>query len=115
MTLRPALRSLLQPCRPTLVCRHQGRIALVLAVLVAVPALFAYASGDSTLPQRLLLAALVPTLASAACALIPARNSPSPIWSCQPRRGSFASTDPEAISCSRNPTPDSSPATRSWS
>ena len=60
MSLGARLRPLLQPARPAVVCRHLGQIALVLAVLVAVPTLVAYGSGDWALAHRLLLAALLP-------------------------------------------------------
>jgi trk system potassium uptake protein TrkH len=56
--------------------RHLGRIGVVLWVLMAVPTLFAYASGDWLLGHRLLLGALGPCLVLAACALIPAGDEP---------------------------------------
>jgi trk system potassium uptake protein TrkH len=55
---------------------HLGRIGVVLWVLMAVPTLFAYASGDSPLAYRLALGALLPGALLAACALIPAPERP---------------------------------------
>ncbi len=74
--MNPAVRSLLQPVRLAVVCRHLGQLALVLALLVAVPTGFAYGSGDWDLGHRLLLAALLPSLALGACALIPGPARP---------------------------------------
>lgn len=54
-----------------MVCRHLGQIALALAFLISVPTLFAYGSGDWLLAHRLLLAALLPSLALGTGALIP--------------------------------------------
>lgn len=71
MSLTDRLRPLLQPARPAVVCRHLGQIALLLALLIAVPTLFAYTSGDWAFAHRLLLAALLPALALGACALLP--------------------------------------------
>jgi trk system potassium uptake protein TrkH len=76
MSLGAKLRPLLQPARPAVVCRHLGQIALVLAILSSVPTLFAYGTGDWTLAHRLLLGALLPSLALGACALIPAPGRP---------------------------------------
>ncbi len=76
MSLGAKLRPLLQPARPAVVCRHLGQIVLVLAVLIAVPTLFAYGSGDWALGHRLLLAALLPALALGVCALLPAPAGP---------------------------------------
>jgi len=58
------------------VCRHLGQIGMVLAVLIAIPTVFAYGSGDWALAHRLLLAALVPSLALGLCALLPAPPGP---------------------------------------
>lgn len=76
MTQGTKLRSLRQPARLLVVCRHLGQIALVLAALTAVPMLFAWASGDWVLANRLLAAALLPALALGAGALIPATTRP---------------------------------------
>ena len=76
MSLGANLRPLLQPARPAVICRHLGQLALILAVLLAVPTLFAYGSGDWPLAHRLLLAALLPALALGACALIPSPGRP---------------------------------------
>ncbi len=59
-----------------MVCRHLGQIALLLAVLITVPTLVAYGSGDWVLGHRLLLAALLPSLALGVCALLPAPARP---------------------------------------
>lgn len=74
--MHPAVRPLLQPVRPAVICRHLGQLALILAVLLAVPTLFAYGSGDWPLAHRLLLAALLPALGLGACALIPSPGRP---------------------------------------
>ena len=76
MSLGDRLRPLRQPARPAVVCRHLGQIGLVLAVLIAGPTLFAYATGDWTLAHGLLLAALFPALALGLCALLPAPARP---------------------------------------
>jgi len=76
MSLGDKLRPLLQPARPVVICRYLGQIGLVLAVLIAVPTLFAYGSGDWAIAHRLLLAALVPSLALGLCALLPAPARP---------------------------------------
>jgi trk system potassium uptake protein len=76
VTLDPHVRPLLQPVRLRVVCRHLGQLALVLAVLVAVPAAVAGASGDWQLVLRSLLGAVLPALLVGACARIPAIESP---------------------------------------
>ncbi len=76
MSLSVKLRALRQPVRPTVVCRHLSQLALLLAPLIAVPTLFAYASGDWPFAHRLLLAALLPSLALGACARLPAPARP---------------------------------------
>ncbi len=72
MGLRSPNHALLHPVRLATIARHLGRIAVVLSVLIAIPAVFAYASGDWRLANRLMAGALLPSLALAACALIPA-------------------------------------------
>lgn len=74
MSIRPALRTLLQPARADLVLRHLGQLALVLAALVCVPTLFALASGEDALATSLAAAALAPLALVSLCALIPARG-----------------------------------------
>jgi trk system potassium uptake protein len=76
MSLGAKLRPLRQPVRLPVVCRHLGQLALVLAPLIAVPTLFAYGSGDWPLAHRLLLAALLPSLAFGVCARISAPARP---------------------------------------
>jgi trk system potassium uptake protein TrkH len=76
MSLSVKLKPLRQPVRPTVVCRHLGQLALLLAPLIAVPTLFAYASGDWPFAHRLLLAALLPSLALGALARLPAPARP---------------------------------------
>ncbi len=76
MTLGARLRALRQPARPFVVCRHLGQIALWLAALILVPALFACASGDWALAARLLATAVLPALALGACARVPAPARP---------------------------------------
>jgi len=66
----------MQPVRPAVVCRHLGQLALVLALLIAVPTGFSALSGDRVLAVRLLLAALLPALALGACARLPAPDRP---------------------------------------
>ena len=78
MGQRSPIHVLLRPVRPVIVARHLGRISVVLWVLMAVPTLFAYASGDWPLGHRLLLGALAPCLLLAACALVPARRRADP-------------------------------------
>ncbi len=63
MSLGPQIHALMQPVRPAVICRHLGQLALVLALLIAVPTGFAALSGDKVLAVRLLLAALLPALA----------------------------------------------------
>jgi len=64
------------PARPLLVCRYLGQVALVLSLLLAVPTLFAAATGDWDLAERLLLAALAPSLALGLCARLPPGDRP---------------------------------------
>ena len=70
MPFHPAVRPLLQPVRPAIVLHHLGQLALVLAVLLAVPMVFAALTGDWALARRLLIAALLPALALGLCARI---------------------------------------------
>jgi trk system potassium uptake protein TrkH len=70
-SLNAQARPLRQPVRPRVICRHLGQVALVLSILLTVPTLFAFASGDSGLAWFLLLAAVVPALALGACAWLP--------------------------------------------
>lgn len=76
MHQRRRVSPLLQPVRLPVIGRHLGRIGVVLWVLMAVPTLFAYGSGDWLLAHRLALWALAPGLLLAACALIPAGDEP---------------------------------------
>lgn len=70
MSFHPAVWPLLQPVRPAMVLHHLGQLALVLALLLAVPTVFAAATADWVLARRLLLAGLLPALALGACASI---------------------------------------------
>ncbi len=62
-SLNAQARPLRQPVRPRAVCHHLGQVALVLSILLTVPTLFAFASGDTRLAWFLLLASVVPALA----------------------------------------------------
>lgn len=63
MPFHPAVKPLLQPVRVATILHHLGQLALILAVLVTVPLLFAVGSADWELARRLLLGALLPSLA----------------------------------------------------
>jgi trk system potassium uptake protein len=76
MSFHPAVKPLMQPVRPAMVLHHLGQIALILAVLFAVPLAFAAATGDWELARRILLAALLPALALGACARIRPSDRP---------------------------------------
>jgi trk system potassium uptake protein TrkH len=69
-------RPLVQVARPAVVCRHLGQLALVLAALLTVPAVFAAASADWALAGRLVLAAVLPALALGICSRLPAGQRP---------------------------------------
>lgn len=71
MSLYPQLHPLMQPVRLRVVCRHLSQLALVLAVLIAVPTVFAALSGDWMLALGLLVWALLPALALGACTRVP--------------------------------------------
>jgi len=76
MILDAQIHPLMQPARPLVVCRSLGQLALMLALLLAVPMLFAVASGDWSLARALLLAALLPSLLLGLCARLPADDRP---------------------------------------
>lgn len=76
MILDPHIHPLIQPVRPLVVCRYLGQLALMLAVLLAVPTLFAGASGDWSLALTLLFAALLPSLMLGMCARLPVNDRP---------------------------------------
>ncbi|WP_213462094.1 potassium transporter TrkG [Thiocapsa sp.] len=76
MSFHPAVKPLMQPVRPAMVLHHLGQIALILAVLFAVPLAFAAATGDWELARRILLAALLPAMALGACARIRPSDRP---------------------------------------
>jgi len=76
MSFRPAVRPLWQPVRPAVVGRHLGQLALLLVALLAVPTVYAAASGDGALALRLLLAGVLPALVLAAGARIRSGDRP---------------------------------------
>ncbi len=63
MGLYRQIQPLWLPARVTTIGRHLAELALVLAVLLTVPALFAAFTGDEALAWRLLLAGQLPALA----------------------------------------------------
>ena len=70
------VRSLWQPVRLAMICRHLGQISLMLAFLLVVPTLFAAASGDWNLASWLFTASLIPALALGIGARVPPMHSP---------------------------------------
>jgi trk system potassium uptake protein TrkH len=76
VVLDAQIHPLIQPARPLVVCRHVGQLALILALLFAVPTLFAAWSADWSLALALLLAALVPSLLLGICARLPSNERP---------------------------------------
>jgi trk system potassium uptake protein TrkH len=70
------IHPLIQPARPLVVCRYVGQLALMLALLLAVPTVFAAWSGDWHLALVLALTALLPSLLLGACALLPPSDRP---------------------------------------
>jgi trk system potassium uptake protein len=76
MTLDARIQPLVQPARPLVVCRFVGQLSLVLALLLAMPTIFALWSGDRRLALALLLAALLPSLLLGICARLPPRDRP---------------------------------------
>ena len=70
------VRSLWQPVRLAMICRHLGQISLMLAFLLVVPTLFAAASGDWNLASWLFAASLIPALALGIGARVPPMHSP---------------------------------------
>jgi trk system potassium uptake protein TrkH len=76
VSFHPAVKPLMQPVRTAMVLHHLGQLALILAVLFAVPLAFAAATGDWGLARRILLAAWLPAVLLGACARIRPSDRP---------------------------------------
>jgi trk system potassium uptake protein len=76
MIMDARVHPLVQPVRPLVVCRFVGQLLLVLALLLAVPTLFALWHGDRRLALALLLTALLPSLLLGICARLPPSDRP---------------------------------------